>query len=389
MKILIVDQTAEAQASCASRISSFPQSETESLDLQFQLESPESFLKKIDDVDILMLGSGLGDDAVQIAIKAKNQAPWIHIIMFVSDQVYGGGAFRSAHSAGVRKVFPDSAVSMDVLQELVAIHAEFRRSGRTRDGKMYVVTHAKGGVGATSIAASLAEVASIYQRRTLLWDLDVETRDLSRGLTINGAEAKVVSSWINGTRDLNRDSLTDALIPLSDDVSVLMPPDRMAESMDLVCHTDSIALVQRIVELCRIVSDAIIVDTAGRIGPATGALLRQADAVIVVIDDTVLGLTAVDIYLNYLKSLVSDVSRIKFLLNPYSGALLDENQIIMALESHNLSESAWSLPPVPNDPKGAVWAGSGRTLYGLGSKETRRTIETIAAELGIILPERK
>ena len=113
--------------------------------------------------------------------------------MFVSDREYGGGAFRSAHSVGVRKVFPDSASSLDLLQELVGIHADFRKDGRTFEGRVVVIVHAKGGVGATSIAAALGEVCSDAQRRTLLWDLDVETKDLSRALAASGPEAKIVS----------------------------------------------------------------------------------------------------------------------------------------------------------------------------------------------------
>ena len=324
--------------------------------------SEVDYLSKINDADVLILGSGLAEKAANIARQASSMVPWLHIIMFVTDEAYGGGAFRLAHSAGARKVFPDSASPLDFLQELVAIHAEFRRSGRTRDGLVVAVTHAKGGVGATTMAAALAEVCSVFHRRTMLWDLDVETRDLSRGLTVNGTEAKVVSSWVNGGREVTRQSLEDALIPISDDVSVLMPPDRMAESMDLVCHTESMALVQRVLELSRVLYDVIIIDTAGRMGPATGALLRNADIVLVVIDDTVLGLTAVDLYLSFIKTLVADLDRIKFLLNPYSGALLDMNQIVLALNEHQLSDQAWGLPPVPNDAKGAVWPGSGRTI---------------------------
>ena len=163
-----------------------------------------------------------------------------------------------------------------------------------------------------------------------------------------------------------------------------MPPDRMAESMDMVCHTDSISLVQRVVELARVQYDAVVVDTAGRMGPATGALLRNADIVLTVIDDTVLGLTAVDLYLSYIKTLVSDNNRIRFLLNPYTGALLDMSQIVLALSEHNLPEECWNLSPVPNDPKGAVWPGSGRTLYSMGQKETRLVVESVAKELGLI-----
>jgi len=385
MKLLIVDSSTESQAFCAKRIEAFNQSDVEMLDLKVKLVSDRDFGDRVPEADVLVLGSGLGDRAIAIARQAMSVVPWLHIIMFVTDESYGGGAFRAAHSVGVRKVFPDSASPLDFLQELVAIHAEFRRDGRTREGKVIVVTHAKGGVGATSIAAALAEVASVYHRRTLLWDLDVETRDLSRSLTVNGAEAKVVSSWVNGSREISRESLKDALIPISSDVSVLMPPDRMAESMDLVCHTDGLNIVQRIVELSRVMFDAVIVDTGGRMGPATGGLLRVADVVLIVIDDTILGLTAVDLYLTFVKTLVGSTDRIVFLVNPYSGALLGVPQIAAELEpAHHLGEAPWRLPPVPNDPKGALWPGSGRTLYSMGQKNTRVVLEKIAREIGLI-----
>lgn len=385
MKLLICDVSTEAQAYCAKRIEAFNQSDMEMLDLKVKLVGEREFIERVHEADVLVFGSGIGERAAGLARQSMSVAPWIHIILFVTDEAYGGGAFRAAHSAGVRKVFPDSASPLDFLQELVAIHAEFRREGRTREGRVIAVAHAKGGVGATSVTAALAEVCSVYQRRTMLWDMDVETRDLSRSLTVNGVEAKVVSAWVNGSREISRESLKDALIPISSEVSVLMPPDRMAESMDLVCHTDGMALVQRIVELSRVLFDVVLVDTGGRMGPATGALLRSADVVLIVIDDTILGLTAVDLYLTFVKTLVGGTDRILFLVNPYSGALLGVPQIAQELEpAHHLGEEPWRLPPVPNDPKAALWPGSGRTLYSMGQKNTRVVLERVARELGLI-----
>jgi cellulose biosynthesis protein BcsQ len=190
---------------------------------------------------------------------------------------------------------------------------------------------------------------------------------------------------VNGSREISRESLKDALIPISSEVSVLMPPDRMAESMDLVCHTDGMAITQRILELSRVLFDVIIVDTGGRMGPATGALLRSADIVVIVIDDTILGLTAVDLYLTFVKTLVGGTDRVVFLVNPYSGALLGVEQIAAELEpAHHLGDAPWRLPPIPNDPKAALWPGSGRTLYSMGQKQTRVILERIARELGIV-----
>ncbi len=385
MKILFLDSTSEGQAELAKRVESFSQSDLEMLDLKIRLVGEKDFAARVIEADILIMGPGVQDRAVQLARQATSLVPWLHIVMFVTDEAYGGGAFRLAHSAGVRKVFPDSAGPLDLLQELVAIHAEFRKEGRTREGRVVVLAHAKGGVGATSVAAGLAEVCSVFGRRTMLWDLDVETKDLSRSLTVNGIEARIVSSWVNGSRDISRETLKDALIPISSEVSVLMPPDTMAEAMDLVCHTDGIEIAQRIIELSRVLFDVALVDTAGRLGPATGALLRVADVVAIVIDDSILGLTALEQYLNLIRNLVSSLERVVFIVNPYSGTSVAINEIAALLEpGFELGESPWRLPALPNDPKAESWPGTGRTLYSLGSKATRATFEKIAGELGLL-----
>lgn len=385
MRLLIVDRTAEGQAVCARRIEAFNQSDVEMLDLRVKLVLDKDTFSQLREADVLIIGSGLGDDAAPLARSCLTQKPWLHVIMFVTEEAYSGGAFRAAHAAGVRKVLPDSSSPLDLLQELVAIYSEFRRAGRIREGRVVCVTHAKGGTGATSICAALAEVCSVYKRKTMLWDLDVETRDLCRSLTVNGAEAKVVSSWVNGSREISRDSIQDALIPVSQDVAVLMPPDSMAEAMDLVCHTDGMTICQRLLDLARVMHDVILIDSGGRIGPATGALMRMADEVLIVIDDTVLGLTALDLFLSYAKALVVGSERLSFLVNGYSGSLLGVPQIQAELEpAHRLGDRPWRLPPVPVDGKASLWPGSGRTLYSMGQRSTRAALEEVAIELNLI-----
>lgn len=385
MKILICDLSTEGQAYVARRFDEFSQSDLETLDVKLKLVNDKEVSERVPETDVVILGSRLGEAAISVARQIHSIAPWVHIVMFVADDAYGGMAFRSAHSVGVRKVFQDSASPLDFLQELVGIHAEFKRAGRTREAKVVVITHAKGGVGATTVAAALAEVLSVYNRTTLLWDLDVESRDLSRSLQAVGQESSVISGWVSGAGELTREAIKYAAVPIDPNVSVLPPPDSMAEAIDLVCHIDAVTLAQRIVELAKLTYDAIIIDTAGRLGPSTGALIRLADEVLFVIDDTVFGITAVDMYLNYIRNLVGDAGHLKFLVNPFSGALLGPEQIAAELEpAHKLGSAPWILPALSNDPKASGWAGSGHTLYSLGTKVTRKTLEDIAISLGLI-----
>jgi MinD-like ATPase involved in chromosome partitioning or flagellar assembly len=355
------------------------------LDLKIRLVNEKEVMDRLSEADVMIIGSGLAAEGVAIARAARKAAAWLQIIMFVTDEEYGGGAFRSAHSVGVRKVFPDGASSLDLLQELVAIHTDFKREGRTFEGRVVVVVHGKGGVGATSVAAAIGEVCSASERRTLLWDLDVETKDLSRCLAAAGPEAKIVSGWVNGSRDITRETFRDALIPIASDVSVLTAPDRFAESMDLVCHADGMEISQRIVELAKVLFDVVIIDTAGRMGPAVGGIIRQADVVLIVSDESELGLTAMDLLLTSIKPLIGGTDRLRFLIRAASDGAVDLKQISEDLESmHELNESCWSLPVVPFDPKVASWPGSGNTLYSAGNKDLNRVFREIAGTLGLL-----
>jgi cellulose biosynthesis protein BcsQ len=385
MRVLIVDKSTESQALCARKVEAFSKADTEMLDLKIRLVNEKEVMERLTEADVMIIGSGLAAEGVSIARSARKEAGWLQIIMFVSDEEYGGGAFRSAHSVGVRKVFPDGASSLDLLQELVAIHTDFRKEGRTVEGRVVVVVHGKGGVGATSAAAAIGEVCSASERRTLLWDLDVETKDLSRSLAASGPEAKIVSGWVNGSKDITRESFRDALIPIATDVSVLTAPDRFAESMDLVCHADGMEIAQRVVELAKVLFDVVIIDTAGRMGPAVGGIIRQADVVLVVSDDSELGLTAMDLLLTSIKPLIGGSDRLRFLIRASSDNAINLKQISQDLESmHELSEACWVLPPVPFDPKVASWPGSGNTLYSSGNKELSRLYREISGLLGLL-----
>jgi MinD-like ATPase involved in chromosome partitioning or flagellar assembly len=385
MRVLIVDKTNEAQANCAAKLEEFSKSDREMLDLKVRLVNDREVLDRLAEADVMIIGAGVSEDAVSIARSARYEANWLQIIMFVGEREYGGGAFRSAHSVGVRKVFPENSSSLDLLQELVAIHNDFRKEGRASEGRVVAVVHAKGGVGATSVAAAIGEVCSDNNRRTLLWDLDVETKDLSRCLAASGPEAKVISSWINGSREISRESLRDALIPIANDVSVLTAPDRFAESMDLVCHADGMEISQRIIDLAKVLFDVVIIDTAGRMGPAVGGIIRNADIVLLVSDESEIGLTAMDLLLSSIKPLIVGSDRIRFLIRALSGSSVDMTQITADLESmHELNPVCWGLPVLPFDESIADWPGSGNTLFSMGNREVTRVFENIAQNIGVL-----
>src|SRR5262249_21661161 len=135
---------------------------------------------------------------------------------------------------------------------------------------------------------------------------------------------------------------------------------------------------ERIASLLRFTNGHVIVDLAGRLGPHSLALLKASDAVLVVVDDSNLGLTAI-------RSLLSAFVQQQQMQNIFmvgSGVKLPmhelaENAQILDL----LPEHALELPPIPFDPAAVEWAGQGKTLYSLGKRNTIRALDELIRKL--------
>jgi len=382
MKVLVVEKTSGEQAATARRLESIDRIDKDTLDLSLSLSDDTAVLERAAGCDVILIGASIGEYAHDIVRRAKSLFPQIDILRIVSNQSYSSGAFRSAFTHGARKVFAESAPVLDIVQELMSIREQARLRKNTRPSRVIAVMQAKGGVGTTSACAALAEVCAQYGQSTILWDLDIETRDLCRALMVEGEQPTIVREFIQGEREVSRESLRQALMPVSDLISILPPPDHMGACIDYVGCVDRLDTIQSIVDLSRITHDNIIIDLGGRIGPAAAAIMRSADAVVVMLDDSLLGLSAVRFFLPTLRSVVKNPDSIYFLC---SGIAVPQSELARQIEQGmQLGSHAWSLPSIPFDAAAAKWAGSGSTMYNTGKRQTQRIFERIAAGLNLI-----
>ena len=385
MKLIVIETGAENHSEYTQRINSFDRREIELFNLEVSLATDVDYEEEISSQDVVVLGAGLKERAVQIARRCLAINPKLRIIMFADETHYSTGAFRTAHAAGIQKVLPLSASKMDFLQELVAIFDSLRRDGSVQEAKVVCVLQAKGGVGATTVSAALGDICNSNQRQTLLWDFDIDTVDLCRSLSMTAVTATPPSQWFEHS-DITKASLQTSVVGLTDHVSLLPPPRMtMAEAFDFVGHTDSLDICGRTLDLARSIYDVVIIDSAAKLGPALGAVVSAADYIVVVIDDSVIGLTGLNLYLNLLQPLVTEPEKLLFLVNGGSKSSLAIREIKENLKpSYELGEDSWALDSIPFDQNCASWPGSGKTLYGLGSRETKLAIEQIAQHLKII-----
>jgi pilus assembly protein CpaE len=171
------------------------------------------------------------------------------------------------------------------------------------------VISAKGGVGSTTVAASLALIASVEgKRRTALVDLDLQHGDVRRLLRIE-------------SRDTVIDLAQAAPIPTSEDLTprfyegpggllALTAPTRPRIDID-VTPDFAVALIQAL----RTAVDFAVLDLPVFITPASAAVLRNADRIVLVSSMSDPGVRSTQGLLSLFGDLGIDINRVTLVLN--------------------------------------------------------------------------
>ena len=381
MRILLVDRSTESQAALAKQIGEFDPADMEALDITVRLAGLESYQERLSETDVVIIGPDAEECARELSSKIRTVRPDMEIIVVVTDESYSRGTFRLTHQVRARKILPTSFSSMDILQELTLIQQSFKQSGKIRDCRVIAVTQAKGSVGATSVCAALAELFSNNGKKVLLWDLDIETQDLTRALSAGGMGGRIVSAWFSDSRPLTRESFQDALQELGNNAFLLSPPDDFNLAVRMMGESFNVVTINRILDLARASFDVVIIDTVGRLSAATESLLEASDLAMLVVEDSLLGLSAAAAYLNALSIVLQGTDRVRILC---SGINLKQTDIVKQLDpGMRLGSRTWQLPAIPFDKTVGRWPCSGNTIYSMGSRSTKRVLEQIGTLLGV------
>ena len=382
MHLIVVDANVEGQTALARRVRDLGDDEIDKLELNIGLSNIQALDKKLPDADVVILSSGTAAEAFALTRKIKTIKSQIEVIAFVSDTEYSAGAFLKLRDSGVRIVLPQRATPLDLLQVLVAIDSEQRLNSTKAPGQLTVFVNGKGGLGTTTFAAALGDFLGHKQRSVLLWDLDIETRDLSRALLQTDTRSQRLTDFVTGEVVSTKAALKAACVKWQRDVCVLPPPDVLAAGLDLVSHPDSITLIERIIDSARELFNHTIVDLGGRLGPGAAKLMQLADNLIILVDDSWLGVTATAAYLNAISPVFhGNFSTLNFIGAGTKLSMQELRSVVEKQAAIRTEERAWQSGAVPFDAAARRWPGSGATLYSIGTRLTKQVIAQLGERL--------
>ncbi len=195
-----------------------------------------------------------------------------------------------------------------VLQRIIEAHPELRPLGD--QGRVIAVMPAKGGCGASTIAANLSYQRKRFgARKMLLADLDPLTGTLAFQL-----KAKPTYSFLDA---LDRQATLDldvwrSLVTTLEGVDLLASPDTVVEALYRL--TDPAPIL----EFARAVYDHIVVDAANVYGQWNLRLAQLADEILLVAQADAFTLRSVQRCLRYLRRNQIPDARIRLVLNRFA-----------------------------------------------------------------------
>jgi len=171
------------------------------------------------------------------------------------------------------------------------------------------VISGKGGVGSTTVATSLALIASVEaRRRTALIDLDLQHGDVRRMLRIESRDT--VIDLAQAAPNPTSEDLTPRFCGGPGGVLALTAPTRPRIDID-VTPEFAVALIQAL----RTAVDFAVLDLPVFVTPATAAVLRNADRIVLVSSMSDPGVRSTQGVLSLFGDLGIDSQRVTLVLN--------------------------------------------------------------------------
>lgn len=389
LKIIVVDDVAEARNKLLDRLQQLLELNSGDLDLLPRIDlKPLSRqeLKFHEPPDICIVGAGIVSSNLTDIGAIRRTFPESALLASLSAETSCFSILEQLARLGIDDtMFPDISAG-DFLRKVVLLS---RKAKRCKPGKLVVVDSGKGGLGVTTLSAALADALVTQGKRVALIDLDFETQDLSRFLQARPFINENLQLLFDRQRPVTQEFVEQAMTRVwQHGKGQLLCISPIEESEDLYSGAASYSrTLISILEVLDSSVDCVIAD----VGSARGALLRTlyrvADKVLFVMSNDPAALYASTDKLAHLRGLISTDSEIVLTLNNASAHGLAHSTLIEEFSRIlNFSSASWSGPLIPYCAGGRRWPGSGSSLYSQAKPAVRSALLAALVRLEVAPP---
>ncbi|HUR42297.1 MAG TPA: AAA family ATPase [Verrucomicrobiae bacterium] len=229
------------------------------------------------DVLVAVLGSRAEETLRALSARPVAQRPGIIIVGPAGDS----SLMRRSMQAGARDFFSPPIPHTELLSMVRTIGREKGAGGPVAKGVLTAVINAKGGSGASFLAANLAHVTAVHKKAPVaLIDLDVQFGALPLAFDLEQRNSLIEA--LNGAHQLDAAALQGYMARHASGVHVL---SAMSDQLPLPweLQTDSLA---QVLTLAMQTYGNVIVDLPRQIDPLTSLVLSQASRIALVMQQS-------------------------------------------------------------------------------------------------------
>lgn len=222
------------------------------------------------DVLLCVLGSRWDDTLRALATRPAAQRPGTIVIGPAADSAI----MRRSMQAGARDFFSPPVPHAELLSAVRMIGREKGSGGPVAKGMLTAVINAKGGSGASFLAANLAHITAVHKKAPVaLIDLDVQFGALPLAFDLEQRNSLIEA--LNNANQLDPVALQGYMAKHDSGVHVL---SAMSDQLPLPWEIQTDALAQ-ILSLATQIYDNVVVDLPRQIDPLTSLVLSQASRI--------------------------------------------------------------------------------------------------------------
>lgn len=345
----------------------------------------------IENPSLTFFGPGCYRQLDELIDTFRSLQPTAPLAVVLDNDVYANEAIELRKALSVR-LMPIADIAQ-IAQFILEVEGQLGATVGGRNRGVVTAVQFKGGIGTTTVAASLAACWARNDLSVALVDLDDLNPQVTDWAKVGSAQRKAVSDALR-EGEVPRYRLDELGFPVEGydgRLVIIGQPEHYSEGFHFKADVlegapSSAEYIKSLISVLQDEFDVIVVDAGRSWGVSTFALLPLSQHVLMVTNEDQLSLKR---SLDNLQRLYSesddysefDLSRWRVVLNGFTGRGLSIPDVSKEIEEIGLFPQDAALYTVPFSESARRWTASSETVFEKGDEQVQAAIREIAFNL--------
>jgi Mrp family chromosome partitioning ATPase len=326
-------------------------------------------------LDVCLIGPELISADAAYINHIRGQLPGKVILCVLDSTTFSFGMIEQLGRLGVDDVLMDTASSEEFFRRLVLLK---RRVASSEKGQLVVIDAARGGVGATLVAAALAEGQLQAGKSVCVVDGDIFSQDLTRFLQVRPYVNEPLRLLLDCQRVVTAETVAECAFPVwGDEPRFKCVPPPVATDEAILSSSQACRTFVGVLEVLQSQYEIVVVDAAPLIAGCRQALYQIADEVVLVANRDPAGAFATRQSVSLIGGYLRPDARLTSVINQNSKVQAPLS--VVRQQVLTLNAGAPRSFVIPYSPQAARWACSGRTAFAALKRSIRPLLDESGA----------